>query len=150
MDSRLQRIAYLQEQLQVLFLQAGGAQCCTDCLGACCDCGKNHLTLVNLLGLLRAERPVPHPDFTAPCPFLGQTGCLLPAGFRPFNCVTFNCERVEDRMTPGDREQFYTIESRLRDLYNEFDVRYAGASLRGLFIRQERLAGQAFLARKTS
>lgn len=150
MDDRLRRIGPLQEQLQGLFLKAGGEQCCTDCLGACCDCGKNHLTLVNLLGILRAEAPLPQPDFAAPCPFLGPSGCLLPARFRPFNCVTFHCDQVENRMTPADREQFYGIERELRQLYNEFDLRYAGASLRGLFIRQERLGGQAFLARKTA
>ncbi|MDW7645002.1 MAG: hypothetical protein SCI25_08165 [Desulfuromonadales bacterium] len=150
MEHRLRSIGLLQEQLQALFLQAGGDKCCADCLGACCDCGKNHLTLVNLLGLLQAGATIPRPDFTAPCPFLGLSGCLLPASFRPFNCVTFNCEQVENRMTPAEREEFYDIERRLRQLYTEFDARYAGAGLSGLFIRQERLAGQAFLARKSA
>jgi hypothetical protein len=41
--------------------------------------------------------------------------------------------------------QFYTLERQLRSLYEEFDGRFSGSSLRGLLIRAERLGERPFL-----
>ncbi len=147
---KLIRIGVVQRELHALFLQAQGPSTCAGCLGACCDRGRNHFTLVNLLGFLHAGQPLPHPDFKAPCPFLGSAGCMIEAALRPFNCITFNCERVEDNLSPMDRQRFYALEKELRGLYGAFDARYAGSSLRGLFIRHERLGESAFLARTSA
>ena len=146
-EPRLAEAAALQEELHALFLGARGAEHCRACLGLCCDCGKNHLTLVNLLGLFLDGAALPEPDFAVPCPFLSPAGCLLPPGRRPFNCVTFLCETVDKELCASSRERFAASELRLRRLYGAFDARYAGSSLRGLFIRAERLAGRPFLDR---
>jgi hypothetical protein len=59
--------------------------------------------------------------------------------------VTFLCEEVEDRLDSSSRESFYHHERQLRRLYAEFDRRYAGSGLCGIFIRAESLAGRPFL-----
>lgn len=141
----LAQVADCQRQLHAFFLQAGGAQLCCGCAGNCCGCGKNHLTLVNLLGYLVAGEALPEPEFARPCPFLGDCGCRHDVGRRPFNCVTFLCEEVEERLEPASRESFYRHERQLRRLYAEFDRRYAGSALCGIFIRAESLAGRPFL-----
>jgi hypothetical protein len=86
-DTELARIATLQRQLDALFLQGDGPAVCRRCRGACCDCGKNHFTLVNLLAFLSVEELPPTADFTLPCPFLGPAGCRLEVSRRPFNCA---------------------------------------------------------------
>ena len=142
---RLLLVARLQEALHALFLRAQGPQLCAECFGACCDLGKNHLTLVNLLACLLAGEEPPELRFDRPCPSLGEAGCLLPPARRPFNCVTFLCESVEEGLSMDQRVQFYTLERQLRSLYEEFDGRFSGSSLRGLLIRAERLGERPFL-----
>ena len=145
LKANLAKVADGQRQLHAFFLQAGGAQLCHNCAGNCCDCGKNHLTLVNLLGYLVVGEAAPEPDFSRICPFLGDGGCRHDVGRRPFNCVTFLCAEVEERLDPSSRESFYHHERQLRHLYAEFDRRYAGSGLCGIFIRGESLAGRPFL-----
>jgi hypothetical protein len=144
--SRLERIGRLQEELHALFLRGGGPEACRDCGGACCDRGRHHATLVNLLGFLLAGSQPPLPDFARPCPFLGEGGCLMEPSRRPFNCVTFICDAIEDRLDAAGREDFYARERELRALYGEFDARYAGSSLRGILIRASRLKDADLLA----
>jgi hypothetical protein len=143
---RLQRIAVLQQQLNELFENGGGPATCRRCLGACCDRGKNHFTLANLLAFLSAGERPPVPDFQRTCPFLGDHGCLLDPVRRPFNCVTFICEQVLDPLGSEGSVRFQRLEQELRSLYLAFDERYTGSSLRGLLIRAERLDGRPFLA----
>lgn len=144
---RLERIAALQEKIHAFFLEAGGADLCSSCNGECCDRGKNHLTLANILPFFLEGRTPPEPDFSRPCPALGDQGCLYGPGRRPFNCVTFLCEQVEDRLDASTREAFYAAERELRQVYLEMDGRYAGSSMRGIFIRAPRLEGRPFLGR---
>ncbi|TYO98504.1 hypothetical protein EDC39_106104 [Geothermobacter ehrlichii] len=135
---RVGRIEMLQRQLHALFLLAEGEGICRDCRGACCARGLHHLTLPNLLSyLLRSETP-PQPDFTATCPLLGVDGCLWPPQRRPFNCVTFLCEAVEERLDEAQRRRFYALERELRACYQEVADRYAGAGLRGIWIAVQR------------
>lgn len=138
-------VASLQRRLHAFFEKADGAELCRTCSGACCEKGRNHLTLVNLLGYLLADEAPPQPDFSSTCPFLGHAGCLLDPGRRPFNCVTFICDPVEANLTAAEVETFYALEKELRSIYLHFDRRYAGSSLRGLLIRAERLGGRDFL-----
>jgi len=145
LETKLAQVADCQRQLHDYFLQAGGSQLCQDCAGDCCGCGKNHLTLINLLGYLVVGETVPEPEFFRPCPFLGDAGCRHDVERRPFNCVTFLCEEVEERLDPSKRASFYHYERQLRQLYAEFDRRYAGSGLCGIFIRAESLAGRSFL-----
>ncbi len=146
-ERNLQIIQSLQRQLHTFFQKADGARHCAACGGSCCAKGRNHLTLVNLLGYLTAGEEPPDPDFTATCPFLAPTGCRLDVPRRPFNCVTFNCDAVEDALDEAGHADFYRLEAQLRQAYEAFDRRYAGATLRGLLIRAERLGSRPFLAR---
>lgn len=142
----LAAIASLQEELQALFLVADGATTCAICRDSCCSRGKYHLTLVNLLAYLSAGETFPPPDFSCTCPMLGDAGCRLPPQRRPFTCITFVCSAVEDRLNDGERQRFYVVERELRALYEGFDRRYAGSSLRGLLNRGERLGATPLLA----
>jgi len=144
--SRLERIGELQDELHALFLKGEGLEACRECGGSCCDRGRHHATLVNLLGFLLAGKQPPLPDFKRPCPFLGETGCLMEPAGRPFNCITFICGEIEDRLDTAGREAFYVFERELRRLYGEFDARYAGSSLRGILIRASRLEDGDLLA----
>jgi hypothetical protein len=103
------------------------------------------MTLVNLLHFLLAKETPPAADFTRVCPFVSDQGCLLEPGRRPFNCVIFLCEEVDAALSAGERQLFSALEIRLKELYLDFDRRYAGSSLRGIFIRSQALAGAPFL-----
>jgi len=147
LEKHLAELAALQERLHALFLAAGGPALCRECDGACCGCGRNHLTLGNLVALLQQGGEPPVPDWAAPCPWLGSAGCRLNVGQRPFNCVSFVCELVEEGLGEAGRTAFYTLEKELRRVYAELAERYAGAGLQGLLLRAERLAGRGFFAR---
>lgn len=144
---RLSAITLVQEELHACAANAGSETVCAGCVEVCCDRGKHHTTLVNLLFYLIEGQAPPVADFNRPCPQLSPAGCLYSPGRRPFNCVTFNCAAVEDRMPVAARERFYTLEPALRALYESFDQRYAGSSLRGLLIRAERLGSRPLLSR---
>lgn len=139
-------IARWQEQIHALYLAADGPALCCRCRGACCACGTYHFTLVNLLAYLIENEEPPAPDFQKTCPFLGPSGCLLPVARRPFNCVIFLCDQILDNLTEMQQRQARLLEDRLRRQYLEFENYFAGASLRGLLIRAERLGGQSLLA----
>jgi hypothetical protein len=140
-------IARDQQLLHDLFLAADGPALCSRCRGACCACGTHHFTLANLLAwLIRGDTP-PVPDFSLTCPFLGESGCRLPVSRRPFNCVIFLCEDVWENLSVPQQQQARRLEEALRRQYLAFDECFAGASLRGLLIRAERMEGQALLAR---
>jgi len=139
------QVVDLKRRLHQLFLEAQGAEACRECDGACCARGQHHMTLVEVLCALLRGVALPDPAPEATCPFLAPDGCVLEAGLRPFNCVTFNCDQVEGRL-PVDRvAQFYALERELRILYEAFEGRYAGASLRGLVIRSRRLGSKRLL-----
>jgi len=148
-DRQLEVVAELQRQLHELFLAAGGATACRDCRGACCARGTYHLTLANLLGLLRRGLPLPTPDFACTCPMLGPEGCQLDVAERPYNCVSFICERLEDALDADRRRRFYALEQQLRQAYLGFDARYRGGSLHGLLNIAERLTAP-FLQRRSA
>ena len=139
-------IADLQVRLHALSTAANGESLCRDCDGACCGCGRNHLTLGNLVAILLAGDEPPAPDFTASCPWLGPRGCRLEPARRPFNCVTFICETIEDRIEKADLEAFYELEKALRGVYRDLAGRYAGAGLQGLLLRAEGLGGRGFFS----
>lgn len=144
---RLTVVRRLQRALQEEFLAAGGAPHCAVCSDSCCDRGRHHFTLVNLLAWLESGEVPPTPDFDQDCPWLGANGCILPAERRPFNCITFICTVVEDRFDENRRHRFYALERELRTIYEEFDRRYAGSSLCGLQQRAARLGATPFFAR---
>ena len=58
---------------------------------------------------------------------------------RPYNCITFFCEVLDDRLDAGERDQLRTLDGRLRGEYQKIAERYPAASLRGLWIALERV-----------
>ena len=144
--ARLAAIALLQEELHDCVRACGSEALCADCAEHCCGQGKNHPGLANLLFYLLAGEELLS-DFAAPCPQLGSSGCLFPPSRRPFNCITFNCERVEAQLPAAQLQRLVTLETALRALYESFARRYAGAGPQGLLIRAETLGDRPFLSR---
>ena len=98
---------------------------CAGCGGACCVAGKYHFSRVDLLAYLVTGEPLFEPLFdNGLCPYLAQGGCLMPPAYRPFNCITFNCELIEDLLSPDEVSRFYAMERGLRESY---------AAIRALF-----------------
>lgn len=146
-EQQITHIHQLQRQLHALFIQAQGLKHCQNCLGSCCERGNNHMTLVNVLSGLLA-RTLPAADFNQTCPFLTAQGCALRVESRPFNCVTFICDTIEECLSTEDLEEFYALERQLRDHYTAFDQRYIGSSLQGLLIRSQSMPGNQYLAHR--
>jgi len=136
---RLARIASLQQAMDELFTSAGGNASCARCNGACCGCGRHHITLTNLLGYLFAGEIPPSPDFNRTCPFLAEQGCGLTVARRPYNCITFFCDTIEDRLDAEQCVQLRALDRELRREYQQVAERYPAASLRGLWIALERV-----------
>ncbi len=147
-DVRLDQIQQLQVDLQDLFDNADGTEHCRECEGDCCARGHHHMTLVNLLGFLRTNRIPPDADFTQTCPFLSWKGCLVPVAERPYNCISFICDKIEADLTSEELARFYHLEKQLRSLYHEFSDRYLGAAMTGLLLQDLRLEGRSFFTLK--
>jgi len=145
---QLEKISGLQRSLNRLFEKGSGLNACADCLGECCAKGHNHMTLANLLGYLQREKLPPTADFSSTCPFLGDRGCLLGIETRPYNCISFVCDIIENSLTSAEVDEFYDLEQQLRSLYQQFSERYLGGGLTGLLLQAERLNGRPFLDRK--
>jgi hypothetical protein len=116
-----------------------GKGLCAACGGECCLTGKHHFAVIDLLVHLVSERPLFEPLFERGlCPYLGERGCFMEPEYRPFNCVTFNCERVEGEMGPPDRERFQKIEGELLAIYKELERLFDNRFMCGLLINCER------------
>ncbi|MDT8419200.1 MAG: hypothetical protein RQ754_02110 [Desulfuromonadales bacterium] len=143
---RLQELERLQVALDALFRKAGGEGACADCEGACCARGHNHLVLPNLLAYLQQGQLPPVADFSQTCPWLGAQGCVHGVSRRPYNCVTFLCAKLEERLPCDEVEEFYRLDRELRLCYRAFTEHFAGGGMSGLLIQAERLSGSPFLA----
>jgi len=63
--------------------------------------------------------------------------------YRPFNCIIFNCDRVEGLMEPLEKERLYEAERQLRGLYGEFEMLFGRRFMAGLLLGCQRdLVGQ--------
>lgn len=148
LKSRLDSIAAIQLDLDNLFHVADGVRTCALCAGACCACGRHHLTLTNLLTYLLADEAPPAPDLDKTCPYLGESGCRLSVDRRPYNCITFFCEQLEENLSAEGRQQLRLLDRQLRQEYQCLAERYPSASLRGLWIALERIDGGNILFTK--
>ena len=120
--------------LHLIVEGAGAEKICERCGGECCNRGKNHLTVVDLLVHLNEGETIVNPVFEQRiCPYLGEKGCQMVPEYRPYNCVTFICEQVEDLLTPLEKKRYYAMESKLRAHYEDlkllFDSRFRHAVL---------------------
>jgi hypothetical protein len=90
---------------------------------------------------------LPTLDFNSTCPLLNDQGCLLVPHHRPYPCISFLCDRIEDLLSPADVALFYTLEAELRQIYLAFAARFAGGGMQGLLLVARRLRGRPFLQR---
>src|SRR6185369_4301043 len=94
-------LARVKGAMQDLVAQVGAALHCAACGGECCVAGRYHFSRADLLVYLATERELFVPLFdNGLCPYLAREGCLMPTGYRPFNCISFNCDRIEDLLPP--------------------------------------------------
>jgi hypothetical protein len=142
LDKQAEVIAACQETLDGLFLSVGGMASCRNCDGACCGSGRHHLTLANLLDFLRSGQEPPIPDFECSCPFLGVAGCRLPVRNRPYNCITFFCEALDEQFSTEQGQLLKQTDQTLRATYQAIANRFPIGSLRGLWLASERLGDQ--------
>lgn len=118
---------------------AGADGICASCGGECCMTGKFHFTVVDFLAYLAEGRELFVPRFAGDrCPYLGERGCLMAPPYRPFNCVTFNCDRVEWLLEPLEKERSVRLERELRGLYGRFEKEFGNRFMGGLLMNFER------------
>ena len=129
----------LQEQrraMQALVAEVGAAAHCASCGGECCVAGKYHFSKADLLVYLAAGEPLFTPLFeNGLCPYLGRAGCLIQPGYRPFNCITFNCERIEDLLSAEEVSGFYRLERELRRCYQDIRRLFPGNRMDGALLK---------------
>jgi hypothetical protein len=125
--------------LHELTRSVDGESVCEICRGGCCQTGKYHFTATDLLAYLFDGKRLFTPDFgNGHCPFLGDSGCLMEPEYRPFNCVTFNCERIERLLPQSDVERFYESEKGLRVQYALMEKMFGNIFAYGLLANFER------------
>jgi hypothetical protein len=138
--------AIRQIKLEMYALAGGAAivETCTECGGLCCEKGKYHFSVIDLLMYLSTGKELFSPTFReTPCPFLGETGCLMSPAYRPFTCITFHCERLEELLSSADLERICHQERSLRVLYREMEKLFGIRLMQGLLLSGERyLHGQ--------
>lgn len=139
------QIMAVKGEIAACFSLVDGAAVCAQCGGECCRAGRYHFTVIDLLAYLVAQRKLFTPSFdSGACPFIGGDGCLMEPQFRPYNCVTFVCDRVELEMAPGPRQDFNSLCDRLLTCYLEMEALLANRFRSGLLINCERyLDGKA-------
>lgn len=121
-----------KEAMQELVARVDAASHCALCGGACCVRGRYHFSAVDLLVYLATGKPLFTPRFdNGLCPFLGDAACLIPAGYRPFTCITFNCDVIEDQLTRDEVSRFYQMEKELQERYAEIRSLFPPKSMDG-------------------
>ena len=130
----------LKSRHQAAVSSAAAERLCADCRGLCCRFGKHHFTVIELIGFLSLRRELFTPDFDNPvCPYHGCSGCLMEPSLRPFNCIIFICDQLENRLDEQVREELAAIESRLRQIYKTFDQLLGNRFASGLLITYQRV-----------
>lgn len=132
-----------KQEMHAVVEVVDAAEECASCRGECCRTGKYHFRVLDLLAYLVAGRELFIPRFGQDiCPYLGAHGCLMEPSLRPFNCITFNCDRVESLISLQERERLVRLEQELRDCCRRLEE-LCGLHVRGgLMMSQERkLAG---------
>jgi hypothetical protein len=116
-----------------------GEAVCEACNGGCCDSGKYHFTITDLLSYLSDGKKLFTPDFSnGRCPYLGRAGCMMEPEYRPFNCITFNCECLEKLLPQEEVRKFYEMEMELRARYTAMEDLFGNIFAYGLMSNFER------------
>ncbi len=97
----------LKTELQQVPDGVSAGDICARCGGECCRTGRYHVTVTDILAYLDDGLDPPVPPFTTGfCPYLSVAGCIFPPAYRPFNCITFNCDRIEGLLAPSVQAAF--------------------------------------------
>src|SRR6185369_988495 len=132
-------IRELKDEHQKLVARYSVDRLCEQCNGICCKYGKHHFTAVELIAYLVSERELFTPSFENPvCPYIGGSGCLMEPAFRPFNCIIFICEDLDNRLDEASRAELSIIEKELRQLYLRIDQLLGNRFGNGLLISFQR------------
>ncbi|RQW89700.1 MAG: hypothetical protein EHM79_02780 [Geobacter sp.] len=129
--------AIRQNKLEMYSLAGGAAvvETCADCGGLCCEKGKYHFSAIDLLMYLSTGKELFTPSFRGtPCPFLGEEGCLMSPAYRPFTCITFHCERLEELIPSADLERMCHLERSLRVLCRQMEELFGNRLMQGLLL----------------
>ncbi len=125
--------------LQMTAGAAGAGDICGGCRGECCNGGKNHVTVVELLVYFSDGMDLFDPRFERDiCPYLADNGCLMAPEYRPYNCITFVCERIDGRLSLVQKERLFAAERELRSLYDGIERLFDNCFRYGLFSCCER------------
>ena len=129
----------MMERKELMFELTAGIDAsvhCAACGGACCVRGKYHFTPVDLLAYLTTQKELFTPLFdNGLCAYLSGTSCLMPPAYRPFNCITFNCEIIEDRLQADEVSRFYRLERELRLDYSEIRAIFPDGAIDGALLK---------------
>ncbi len=129
----------LKRSLFKLTMILDGESICKACNGGCCDSGKYHFTVTDLLSYLSDGKRLFLPDFSnGRCPYLGRAGCMMEPEYRPFNCITFNCERLETLLPLLEVSKFYGMERELHTRYSAMEKLFDNIFAYGLISNYER------------
>lgn len=129
----------LKSRHQRLISSFDAGRICAGCKGECCRFGKHHFTAVDLLVYLSSGRDLFEPSFDNPCcPYHGGSGCLMEPGLRPFNCIIFICEQLENLLEEGVKIEVNRVETQLRGIYGELDRLLGNRFANGLLITYQR------------
>jgi hypothetical protein len=141
-----------QNKLDIFSLaeKSAGIETCVECAGLCCEKGKYHFSVIDLLIYLSTGRELFTPTFReTPCPFLGEAGCVMDPAYRPFPCITFHCERLELPLSSAELDRMYLLERNLRASCRQMEELFGVRLMQGLLLSYERSlsgAGAAILA----
>ena len=120
-------------EMHAVIARPGAGSVCAACGGECCRTGKYHFTVVDLLVYLSEGKALFLPRFEqALCPFLGDNGCLMTPPYRPFTCVTFNCDRVEALLGLSEKARLTCLEQEIRRCYGRFEELFRNRFMGGL------------------
>jgi hypothetical protein len=116
LDGLLEEIMQLKQNLVDQVTSSGSSAICRTCGGECCLLGRYHVSVLDILAYRKSGTEPVVPDFGASpaCPYSDSSGCTMPPRYRPVTCVIFNCQLIEDRLTPEKRESLQDCEIRLR------------------------------------
>lgn len=121
--------------MQALVERVDAAGHCAACGGACCAAGRYHFRISDALVYLVSGETFFTPLFDNDvCPYLAGDRCFMAPAYRPFNCITFNCESIEDLLPEEDRALFYRFEAEVRGIYAEIERLLPARSLFGALL----------------
>ena len=117
LNTIIDEIMRLKGELLGLTLDKGGAEICCNCGGICCNNGKFHISVLDLMAFFHTSTEPPAPDFgkSPLCPYGFSEGCSMMPRFRPVTCVIFNCELVDSLIEGDNLKRLHGCEKKIRD-----------------------------------